>query len=30
MGVALAALRGAAEELLARGELPADLAFRPG
>jgi 2-methylisocitrate lyase-like PEP mutase family enzyme len=30
MGVALAALRRAAETVLARGELPADLAFRPG
>jgi 2-methylisocitrate lyase-like PEP mutase family enzyme len=29
LGVAMAALRGAAEGLLARGELPADLAFRP-
>jgi 2-methylisocitrate lyase-like PEP mutase family enzyme len=30
MGVALAALQRAAETVLARGELPADLAFRPG
>jgi 2-methylisocitrate lyase-like PEP mutase family enzyme len=30
MGVALAALQRAAESVLARGELPADLAFRPG
>jgi 2-methylisocitrate lyase-like PEP mutase family enzyme len=29
MGVALAALQRAAESMLARGELPADLAFRP-
>ena len=30
MGIALAALQRAAESMLARGELPADLAFRPG
>ena len=30
MGAALAALQRAAESVLARGELPADLAFRPG
>ena len=30
MGVALAALRRAAETVLARGDPPADLAFRPG
>ena len=30
MGIALAALQRAAESMLARGELSADLAFRPG